>query len=412
MGTAPVQTKGLESVAASPQIYHPTTQSERTEIREQLERILASPLFRNSKRYPNLLRFTVERALEGPTEHLKERILGIEVFGRDPAYDTNLDPVVRITAVEVRKRLAQYYREPSHENEIRIDFPAGSYQPEFRIPAAPVILELPTSPVPLAIVTDPPRARHSGLRFLWPGAAAAAVCLAFWFQPWAPPTVLDQFWKPVLDSQGSVLVGIGGFSRPATEQTTTPISVREFQRNDSVALSDATTMSMLTGFFRMQRKPFRIRRGSLLNLADLREGPVVLIGGYNNPWTLRLLSQTRFHFGSRDIDQNSTEILDSQNPSHKWSVDTSVPYSAFSQDYALVSRVLDPTTGRLVVVAGGITRYGTLASGEFLTDPARMQELASFAPRGWNQKNVQIVLGTRVVGENSGPPRILATYFW
>jgi len=68
-----------------------------------LERILSSPLFRKSKRFPNLLRFVVERSLHGHSEPLKERTLGIEVFGRAPDYDTNLDPVVRTTAVEIRK---------------------------------------------------------------------------------------------------------------------------------------------------------------------------------------------------------------------------------------------------------------------------------------------------------------------
>ena len=108
-----------------------------------MERILASPLFKKSRRFPNLLRFVVERSLHGHAEPLKERTLGIEVFGREPDYDTNLDPVVRTTAVEIRKRIAQYYHEAGHENEIRIDFPAGSYLPEFRMPEKPAVLAVP-----------------------------------------------------------------------------------------------------------------------------------------------------------------------------------------------------------------------------------------------------------------------------
>ena len=60
------------------------------------------------------------------------------VFGRDPDYDTNLDPVVRTSACEVRKRIAQYYLEPGHESEIRIEMHSGSYVPDFRFPAAAV----------------------------------------------------------------------------------------------------------------------------------------------------------------------------------------------------------------------------------------------------------------------------------
>src|SRR3954470_17056979 len=107
---------------------------DRAAIQAQLERLLANPLFKNSKRYPNLLRYVVERTLDGHPEELKERTLGIEVFGRDPDYDTNLAPVVRTTAAEIRKRLAQYYREPNHEAEPRIDLPLGSYAAKFQAP--------------------------------------------------------------------------------------------------------------------------------------------------------------------------------------------------------------------------------------------------------------------------------------
>src|SRR5690349_8568109 len=143
---------------SSKRAWVPETEAECNLIRDQLERILSSHLFRNSKRYPNLLRFVVERALEGHTDHLKERTLGIEVFGRAPDYDTNLDPVVRITGVEIRKRIAQYYQEPGHGAEIRIDFPPGTYVPEFRmapkpvvVPPAPAIKNQPVAPIAIVV---------------------------------------------------------------------------------------------------------------------------------------------------------------------------------------------------------------------------------------------------------------------
>jgi len=103
-------------------------------IQEQVVRILASPLFRNSKHYPRLLKYVVEQTLAGHGASLKERALGVEVFGRDAHYDTTADPVVRTSACEVRKRIAQYYQEAGRAAEIRIDLPAGSYVPEFHFP--------------------------------------------------------------------------------------------------------------------------------------------------------------------------------------------------------------------------------------------------------------------------------------
>ena len=84
---------------------------DREAILRELEEILASPHFCNSKRYPTLLRYIVENTLAGKLELLKERTLGVEVFDRPPTYDTNTDTVVRYTAGEVRKRLLLYYSE-------------------------------------------------------------------------------------------------------------------------------------------------------------------------------------------------------------------------------------------------------------------------------------------------------------
>ena len=118
--------RAIEQIESPVSSWMPETQAERNAIREQLERLLANPLFKHSRRYPSMLRYVVEHALFGDSGQLKERTLGIEVFARDPHYDTNLDPVVRTTAGEIRKRIAQYYHEPGHEGEVRIDLPARS----------------------------------------------------------------------------------------------------------------------------------------------------------------------------------------------------------------------------------------------------------------------------------------------
>src|SRR5580698_6436553 len=111
-------------------------------VREQLKRLLAHSLFTNSKRYPVLLAYTVEQTLLGNAGELKERTIGIEAFGREPSYDVNLDPVVRTTAAEVRKRLIQYYYNPEHAGELLIELPVGSYIPSFRDPTVSINVEL------------------------------------------------------------------------------------------------------------------------------------------------------------------------------------------------------------------------------------------------------------------------------
>jgi hypothetical protein len=389
--------------------WSPETQAERSAIREQVERILANPLFKNSKRYPSLLRYVVEHTLEGEAAKLKERTLGVEVFGRDPHYDTNLDPVVRTTAGEIRKRIAQYYHEPGHEAELRIDLPSGSYVPEFHLP-----------PLGKPVSVAHPKPRHARLVYWLAAATLAGLFLvAAWFKPWASHA-LDQFWSPLFNSSNPVLLCIApanGSSdsvaqAPPADQNT--LTLREVQHLESqhVALSDATTLSRLAGLLQSRGKPYHIRNAVLTSFRDLRDGPVVLIGAFNNDWTLRLTSQLRYSFG-RDNDIHLWWVNDRQNPGRRdWTISMAEPTAKVNEDYAIISRIMDPTTEQPIVVAAGIGIYGTMAAGEFLADNNHLAALAHRAPADWARKNVQVVVATKVINGVSGPPRIVATYFW
>src|ERR1700712_1866222 len=104
-------------------------------IREQLELLVHDPVFRSSKRSIQFLRYVVEQTLNGSSDQIKERTIGVEVFGREPSYDTNGDHVVRTAAIELRKRLAIYYGEEKHRSELRLSLVPGSYIPLFTAPS-------------------------------------------------------------------------------------------------------------------------------------------------------------------------------------------------------------------------------------------------------------------------------------
>src|SRR5580658_4307871 len=121
----------MNRTSTSPGAWHPQTREDRNAVLRELKKVLASPHFSNSKRYPALLQYIVENTLAGKSDLLKERTLGVEVFDRPQTYDTNTDTVVRYTAGEVRKRLSLYYLERGGGSGIRISLPPGSYIPEF-----------------------------------------------------------------------------------------------------------------------------------------------------------------------------------------------------------------------------------------------------------------------------------------
>ncbi len=105
-------------------------------VREELERILASPGFARNERLCGFLKFIVERKLQGKTTELKETVIGIEVFGRKPGYDTHSDPIVRMEAAKLRARLSEYYTAVGAADSVRIEVPKGAYIPQWQVSGA------------------------------------------------------------------------------------------------------------------------------------------------------------------------------------------------------------------------------------------------------------------------------------
>lgn len=407
--------RSVPAVSARDEALRP----QREDVQAQLARLLASPLFQHSKHYPGFLRYVVNETLEGRGGFLKERALGVEVFGRHPDYDTNADPVVRTSASEVRKRIAQYYHEQGHETEVRIELTSGSYTPEFRCAAA--------GPRPLAEQEPPARANLGALVRQWArrrwillavAASAVTVLGIAAAQLRSTESAVESFWNPVWGSADSVMMALGGTPDAVVPQKAPPglptgPTFRDIMRSDRISFTDAITMARLTGLTREYgKRKIDIRRATAFSLTDLRKGPVILVGAFNNSWTMRLNADLRFRYEWNPQTRIGV-IRDRQNPSSQsWIHDPSIPYSTVIQDYAVVSRFLNPLTEKMVVVVGGMGRDATIAAGEFVTEPRYLELLASRAPRNWAHKNLQVVLATDVVNGNTGPPRILATYFW
>jgi len=422
---------GTKSVQEAPQ---PTPAAEAVAIREQLERLLAHPLFSNSKRYPVLLAYTVEQTLKGSAAELKERSIGIEVFGRSPTYDANADPVVRITAGEVRKRLIQYYYDSAHEGELVIELPTGSYVPQFRVPELLVPLE-PAPPVPELPQPDAvppgavmhraaPRRRWLFLAFLSGLVLAASFGLGWKlrdFREFQPPSSIDRFWAPITDgttvatyclgepARNLDVGSINSFDAPAGGPDPEPLYFR-LHLSGHLALADVITLTRTAAALETRHKAFRVLPASEASFAQLREGPIVLIGGFDNIWTLRVTQKLRFGFESKD---GVAIIVDRTSPKQtSWATAWDLPYQKLSRDYAIVARIHDNTTGQPVIVAAGISEEGTEAAGEILYNPVYLDSLIAKLPPNWEQLNMEAVIETQVIEGHPGPPSILAVETW
>ena len=400
------------------------------EERSQVERLLSDPLFSQSKRYGAFLRFVTERALTQNHEPLTERTLGVEIFGRSPNYDTDADPIVRVTASELRKRLAQYYEDPAHSSEIRVVIHKGSYQAEFVAPGtqpAPAEVAAPavpvTAPVSPALV-EPAKPRRW---FYVAGLVGALVLVTIAVRFGASQqNIFEQFWRPVLAGHHDVLLSIPQFSdhvqlegidnpkltwsdplTPTPDTMNVPWSL--YSRR-LVHVSDVAVATRMSEFLGSKTKHAVLKGEHDLTMRDLRDAPAVILGGLANQWTTQLLPQARFRF---DGEGSMRFIRDSQHPeSRGWSFDSKVRSADRVKDYIIISRVADSVSGRVTVLAGGFSVWGTEAAVELLTDPDQMQAVLANAPRKWDAKNVQIVLECAVVRRESGMPRFLAAHYW
>jgi len=396
------------------------TEEERRLIEAELERLLANSFFSHSRRFPSFLRYVVDETLGGRSEDLKERTIGIEIFGKPADYDTGTDPIVRVTAAEIRKRIAQYYQDPGHEHEVRISLPPGSYVPQFQFPAEPAEAPVANSIVlipPAAIITAEPK--RPSRWYVTVGSILALLFIAtaavlFWQH--GKREAFGDFWEPILGSSEPVLFCV------ADQTKYTAISLRDaadptrlVTLNDNltaVVIDDLSTITKIAGVMQSSKKKYNLRGENTTTLSDLRNGPSVVIGAFDNAWTLRLLRPLRFHFANNP-EMTKFSIVDATNPNQaNWVVDRTQQIATNNyRDYGIIARFTDGNTGKPTLIVAGIGRGGTIAAGDFVTDPSSLQMLLNRKPSP-NVKNFEVVLSTQIIDGEPGAAKIEALYYW
>ncbi len=401
--------------------------AEKKAVQEQLERLLSNPHFSQSRRFPSFLRFVIDQTLLGRPELLKERTLGIEIFGRDADYDTASDPIVRVTATEIRKRIAQYYQEPGHETELRLSLPSGSYVPQFHWPLNPkqngsTEMAAVVTPAPPVEAWKTPIAEVPLRLRLWRPATVIALvaflallgggAVFLWHS--AQRTPFDFFWGPVVNTNEPVLFCVADQSAYpviALRDAADP-SRKTLLKDDltAIVIDDVMPVVRVAALLQFNGKKFSVKGEGVTDLMDLRGGPTVLIGAFDNAWTLRLTGSLRYHFAN-DPAMTEFRIVDSTNADHPaWVVNRMQQMTTNNyRDYAIVARFTDSTTGKLAVVVAGVARGGTRVAAEYLTDPAELVQLERAAG---GKKNMEVVLSTRIIDGEPGTPKVEASYFW
>ena len=395
-------------------------------VLQQLDRMLRSHHFRNSRRYPAFLAHVVRRTLEGDLDSLKERIVGIEVFKRPHDYDTGADPVVRITAGEVRKRIALYYHDEGTEQELRIELPAGSYVPTFSgaafgAPSQELTLWQGSNGAATRIEAIPAetvsegRPRWIARYWIWGGAIALVLLTAIlgvWFWIWAT-SPLESMWRPFLSSPRTVLIVVGS---PLGGQGANPALPLDSHSHDRLSLNDALALTNITRLLDIHSHPYRIQASTATSLDDLRKRPAVLIAAFGNAWSGRILAPLRFSLLRQQIAPDGStalgSIVDHRHPGSMWNFDFTKPATVNSRDYAIVARLHSDLTEGYVTVIAGLGAGATESAGEFVSTPEYLEQISAVAPPSWRSKNLELVLEVPVVDGKSGHAHIVASEFW
>ena len=437
--------------------------------KSELRSVLSSGILDRAPALAQLLTYICSKYFEGATEQIKEYNIAVEALGRPTDFDQKKDSIVRVEVHKLRRRLREYYDSEGADHQVRIEIPQGQYAPKFifqqvngRDGAEVVATRWPDAPSE-AVFARPagsyiPEARSAtndstllrasspetgsparrrrlslgGLGIIAIGLLPLAIAIGLAFHR---RTSLDLFWDPVTGQAGPVLICIGQpktynyntgtqaaldawfTEHPGGQTFPAPTPIVPFEDvvptwERYISIDDAQAFVRISDLFAQKGRKVRLRGGRTVSLADLRGKPCVLIGAFNNDWTLALAGELRFYF-EHDSKAGTSMVRDRQDPRNNvWTVANAWPYPRIPTDYAIVTRVRNATTEQTVVIVAGITQFGTVAAGELLSDPAYFDAALKTAPRDWYRKNMQVVLSVTVMSGTAGPPKVLAVHFW
>jgi hypothetical protein len=248
----------------------------------------------------------------------------------------------------------------------------------------------------------------------------------------------EQFWGPALASQQPLLICLAkpvvyrptlelyrkyASTHPNTFQTEVERSNRVLPLDPDfklvwsemrpysdygVALGDVEAAAGISALLGELRKPIQVRIGDHYSFDDLHNSPSVLVGAFNNKWTMQIMSGLRFDF----LEENGTYAIRENIPKGRtW-------YASYDQshrvgrDFAIVGRLLESNTGQFAVIAAGLTGGGTQAAGDFVSHPNLLERALQALPAGWQKQNMEFVLQTDVTDAVAESPRVVAFNTW
>lgn len=418
-------------------------------LRAHLILVLASPAFKGSKRSQEFLRYIVEHSLAGQFDQLKERTLGMELFGRPATYDTGEDSIVRVSASDVRRRLLQYYSEAGSDSEFRIELPSGSYIPEFRHRGA---TGEPLGPIPASPIAAPAPKAVAGARVPWRrvlpyGMAAVflAGCLLLWFQnqslrqgaaggAHSPARILP--WSAIFekDSRTRVIVSDTAFGAiqdltgvriplpdyanrkypPENANPDVAQAVRLLLRRQFTAVPDVDIAVRVSELAQASGNRISVGSARTLQIQDFKtDDNFILLGSVaTNPWSALFDSQMDFVV-EYDAALKKT-VCRNRHPragEEESYIPTAVSFDT-GDAYAVVALLTNPGQAGHILLLAGTSGEATEMAGKFVTnleDLSQALKRAGINPTG-PVRNFQALLRLKAMAGSARDYEVLAVH--
>jgi len=388
------------------------SEKEGLRILAHLEALLESPAFAGSRRRQAFLRYVVRETLGGRGPAIKEANIAVDVFGRSNDFDAQTASIVRVTAAEVRKRLAQAY-EAGLGRELHIDLPLGGYQPTFSFLAA-------EEPIVEPVADTSPSPRRGPLRMIAMVAACIIIATSSLLalrllRPQAPT---DLLWGPFLNQNTPVLISFGSptvlsakrpINRwlPLQPGAMIPADDLVVMENGMVGTGAALGAARFAEQLALRHQPFFLKFGSDFAFSDLKSGPAILLGGFR--WTQELSRSVRFRIERGD---DRMTIIDSQNAGRNWTVYQAHAVAGPAEGYSLITRLMQSESGHPVLLVAGMDPRDTQAAVEFISNDRYLDSFVTSLPADWGKKNFQAVLHNTIHGNSPGSLTVVASHVW
>lgn len=399
------------------------------ELKAVSDRLLGSAALRRSPRLREFLSFVVRCALDGRAHEINEYSLGVQVFGKAADYNPNLDNIVRVTARQLRAKIAEFYASEGAEDPWRLEIPKGSYLPVVQ-----------ARPVAEAARTAVPAKRPGWMPAALAGLSVLALggwaCVAWLYTRQSPEKVSDGYaLRAILTDRSlpTLVVMDDPILSMAWNQLGVQQSLDQFlagrylndKRYDTP--QGALVQNMLQGNYTVRESTMRLaqelgriaaangvkleaRHCRRLAVEDLEHGNFVFIGGIGaNPWVEAIQkrlsfshvvdpAQRRRYFEAKVSEGGRMERFESDDKK-----------GASRKLYTRVAILRNPFGPGRVSLLGGTSRDATEAAGLYALSErsvAQVRQLCGAQPE--ELSSYELILETSAIGQTPVAASVVA----